>query len=62
MLIGATRSFEAALELGGTSVSAGWPWVGMLGVFALAYSAMGIVAFGPLLVRRRKTDGTVTEN
>ena len=46
VLIGATRAFEAALS--GTP-SEGWPWVGLLGVFALVYTAFGLVAFGPLL-------------
>ena len=46
VLIGATRAFEAALS--GTP-SEGWPWVGLLSVFALVYTALGLVAFGPLL-------------
>jgi heme exporter protein B len=46
VLIGATRAFEAALA---GSPSEGWPWVGLLGVFALVYTALGLVAFGPLL-------------
>ena len=29
--------------------SEGWPWVGLLGVFALVYTALGLLAFGPLL-------------
>jgi heme exporter protein B len=49
VLIGATRSFEAALGTSGTSTADGWPWVGLLAVFGLAYSAMGLLAFGPLL-------------
>lgn len=49
VLIGATRAFEAALGTGGAATSEGWPWVGLLGVFALAYTALGVVAFGPLL-------------
>ncbi len=46
VLIGATRAFEAALS---GSPSEGWPWVGLLSVFALVYTALGLVAFGPLL-------------
>ena len=46
VLIGATRAFEAALS---GSPSDGWPWVGLLSVFALVYLALGLVAFGPLL-------------
>jgi len=46
VLIGSTRAFEAALS---GSPSDGWPWVGLLSVFALVYLALGLVAFGPLL-------------
>ena len=46
VLIGATRAFEAAL--GGTDGD-GWPWLGLLGVFAVVYVGVGILAFGPLL-------------
>ena len=49
VLIGATRATEAALGTGGTATSDGWPWVGLLGVFAVAYTAAGLLAFGPLL-------------
>jgi hypothetical protein len=50
VLLGATRAFEAALgtTLGGT-MSEGWRWVALLAVFALVYTAVGAVAFGPLL-------------
>lgn len=46
VLIGATRACEAALA--GTP-GEGWPWVRLLAVFAVVYTAFGIVAFGPLL-------------
>lgn len=46
VLIGSTRAFEAAL--GGTP-SEGWPWVGLMGVFALLYVVAGVLGFGPLL-------------
>jgi len=49
VLIGATRATEAALGTGGAATSDGWPWVGLLGVFALAYIAAGLLAYGPLL-------------
>ena len=26
-----------------------WPWVGLLGVFAVLFTAIGMLAFGPLL-------------
>ena len=46
VLIGATRAFEAALD---QEPSNGWPWVGLLWVFALVYTAVGLLAYGPLL-------------
>jgi heme exporter protein B len=46
VLIGATRAFEAAL--GGVTAE-GWPWLGLLGVFALLYAVFGTLAFGSLL-------------
>lgn len=46
VLLGATRASEAALA--GASAEA-WPWVRLLGVFAVVYTALGFVAFGPLL-------------
>ena len=46
VLLAATRASEAAL---GGSPADGWPWVRLLGVFAVIYVAFGIVAFGPLL-------------
>jgi heme exporter protein B len=49
VLIGATTAFEAALGTGSRSIAQGWPWVGLLAVFGLAYTAAGLVAFGPLL-------------
>jgi heme exporter protein B len=46
VLIGATRSFDAAL---GGAPSDGWPWCGLLVAFALAYVSVGTLAFGTLL-------------
>jgi heme exporter protein B len=46
VLIGATRAFDAAL---GGAPSDGWPWCGLLTVFALAYLSAGTLAFGTLL-------------
>jgi heme exporter protein B len=46
VLLGATRSWEAAID--GVPSDA-WPWVGLLGVFALLFTAIGMLAFGPLL-------------
>jgi heme exporter protein B len=49
VLIGATRAVEAALGTGGTAIADGWPWVGVVGVFAVAFGAGGTLAFGPLI-------------
>jgi heme exporter protein B len=46
VLIGSTRAFEAALN---GSPSEGWPWVGLMSVFALLYIVAGVLGFGPLL-------------
>jgi heme exporter protein B len=46
VLIGATRAFEYALA--GTP-GEGWPWCGLLAVFAAIYTAFGMLAFGSLL-------------
>jgi len=49
VLIGATRATEAAFGAGGATVSEGWPWVGLLAVFAVVFGAVGSLAFGPLV-------------
>lgn len=49
VLIGATRAVESALGTGGAVVSEGWPWVGLLAVFAVAFGVGGTLAFGPLV-------------
>lgn len=46
VLIGSTRAFEAALN---GSPSEGWPWVGLMSIFASLYLVAGIFGFGPLL-------------
>ena len=46
VLLAATRASEAALT---GAPADGWPWVRLLGVFAVVYVAFGVVAFGPLL-------------
>lgn len=48
VLIAATRAVEASLGIGAELTDA-WPWVGLLAVFTLAYTALGLLAFGPLL-------------
>ena len=49
VLIGATRATEAAFGSGGTKVTEGWPWIVLLAVFAVIFTAVGSVAFGPLV-------------
>ena len=49
VLIGATRATESAFGTNGIAISEGWPWLGLLVVFAVLFSVAGAVAFGPLL-------------
>lgn len=49
VLIGATRATEAALGTNGASSGEGWPWVGLLGLFAVLFGAGGTIAFGSLI-------------
>ena len=49
VLIGATRATEAAFGSGGAQSSEGWPWIGLLAVFAGVFGAVGALAFGPMI-------------
>jgi heme exporter protein B len=49
VLIGATRAFEASFGTAGAEVSDGWPWLGLLVVFAVAFGVGGVLGFGPLI-------------
>ena len=49
VLIGATRATEAALGASGAATDEGWPWVGLLVVFAALFGVGGALAFGPLI-------------
>jgi len=49
VLIGATRAVESALGTDGVPLSEGWPWIGLLTVFAVAFGVGGALAFGPLI-------------
>ena len=49
VLIGATRATESAFGTDGLVTSEGWPWLGLLAVFAVLFTVAGAVAFGPLL-------------
>jgi heme exporter protein B len=49
VLIAASRATEAALGTAGTAITDGWPWLGVLVTFALAFGVVGTVAFGPLI-------------
>ncbi len=46
ILLGATRAWEAAID---GSVSDGWPWIGILVVSAMLFTAIGMLGFGSLL-------------
>ncbi|MEI8238799.1 MAG: heme exporter protein CcmB [Actinomycetota bacterium] len=49
VLIGATRATEAALGTNGATPSEGWPWIGLLILFAALFGAGGTLAFGSLI-------------
>lgn len=49
VLIGATKATEAAFGIGGTATSEGWPWVGLLAIFAAVFGVGGLSAFGSLI-------------
>ncbi|MDO8364931.1 MAG: heme exporter protein CcmB [Actinomycetota bacterium] len=49
VLIGATRATEAALGTEGATPSDGWPWIGLLALFAALFGAGGTLAFGSLI-------------
>lgn len=49
VLIGATRATEAAFNTSGMVTSEGWPWVGLLAVFAAVFGVGGLNAFGSLI-------------
>ena len=46
VVLAATKSWGSAL---GVDPGGGHPWLRLLGVFAVIYTAFGVVAFGPLL-------------
>ena len=46
VLLGATRAWESAI--GGATGDA-WPWVALLGIFAVLFTGLGMLAFGALL-------------
>jgi len=50
VLLGAARAGEAALGVTpGLAVGEGWPWARLLMVFAVIYTAIGILSFGSIL-------------
>ncbi|MEY4606623.1 MAG: heme exporter protein CcmB [Ilumatobacteraceae bacterium] len=49
VLIGATRATESALGTGGATTGEGWPWIGLLALFAVAFGVGGSLAFGALV-------------
>ena len=49
VLLTAAKAMEAAMGVTpGLQVGEGWPWVRLLGVFAVLYVAFGVLAFGAL--------------
>jgi len=49
VLIGATRATEAALGTENATPSDGWPWIGLLALFAVVFGVGGMLAFGSLI-------------
>jgi heme exporter protein B len=49
VLICATRATESAFRSGGATVGEGWPWVGVLAVFAAVFGLGGLLSFGSLI-------------
>jgi heme exporter protein B len=49
VLIGATRATEAAFGTNGASSNEGWPWIGLLTLFAVLFGVGGTLAFGSLI-------------
>ncbi len=49
VLIGATRATEAALGTDNATPSDGWPWIGLLALFAVVFGVGGTLAFGSLI-------------
>ncbi|MEO5973908.1 MAG: heme exporter protein CcmB [Ilumatobacteraceae bacterium] len=49
VLIGATKATEAAFNTSGMVTSEGWPWVGLLAVFAAVFGVGGLSAFSSLI-------------
>jgi heme exporter protein B len=49
VLIGATRATEGALGTNGATPGDGWPWIGLLALFAVLFGGGGTLAFGSLI-------------
>jgi heme exporter protein B len=47
--VGLLNACEQLLRNCGPDPADGWPWAGLLAIFALVYTAAGLLAFGPLL-------------
>jgi heme exporter protein B len=46
VMLGATRSYEAAID---NRLHDAWPWIGLLALFAVITTTMGVLSFGALL-------------
>lgn len=49
VLIGATRATEAAFGTNDATTGDGWPWLGLLGLFATVFGTAGTLGFGSLI-------------
>ena len=49
VLIGATRATEAAFGTENATPGDGWPWIGLLALFAVVFGGGGTLAFGSLI-------------
>jgi heme exporter protein B len=49
VVIGAARATESAYGTAGARVGEGWPWVGLLFVFAVAFAIAGLLSFPSLI-------------
>jgi heme exporter protein B len=49
VVLSATRATESAFLSGGAVLADGWPWVGVLAVFAALFGIGGLLSFGSLI-------------
>jgi heme exporter protein B len=49
VVLSATRATESAFLSGGAVLADGWPWVGVLAIFAALFGIGGLLSFGALI-------------